>query len=130
MEKYPDNLPIITLDISQKLVDRYSDAAGDHNPIHQNVKAAYEGPFGQPVAHGMLVLSTASQIMTDTFAEQWADKGSLKARWKSPALIPTTIRTTARLKSASQEQVRYEIECKDDKGTLLLSGMATLHLNP
>ncbi|MDG1839641.1 MAG: MaoC family dehydratase, partial [Dehalococcoidia bacterium] len=81
MEKYPDHLPTITLDISQKLVNRYSEAAGDHNPIHQDVKAAYEGPFGQPVAHGMLVLSTASQIMTTTFARQWAERGSLKARW-------------------------------------------------
>ena len=130
MDKYPDHLPTITLRISQALVDKYSEAAGDHNPIHQDTKAAYEGPFGQPVAHGMLVLSTASQIMTTTFDKQWVEKGNLKVRWKSPALIPNNIHTSARLKSASQEQVKYEIECKDDNDTLLFSGTATLRLDP
>jgi acyl dehydratase len=129
MEEYPDHLPTITLQISQALVDKYSKVAEDHNPIHQDTEAAYKGPFGKPVAHGMLVLSTASQIMTTTFGKRWAEKGSLKVRWKSPTAIPSSICTSAQLKSASQEQIKYEIECKDNDGILLFSGTATLRLD-
>ena len=129
MDKYPDHLPTITLSISQALVDKYSEVAEDHNPIHKDTKAAYEGPFGKPVAHGMLVLSTASQIMTTAFGKRWAEKGSLKVRWKSPTAIPSNICTSAQLKSASEEQIKYQIECKDNDDILLFSGTATLHLD-
>jgi 3-hydroxybutyryl-CoA dehydratase len=35
----------------------FADLTGDHDPLHTDPKFAEKGPFGQPVAHGLLGLS-------------------------------------------------------------------------
>jgi len=44
----------VTRLIDQARVDRYALAAHDPNPIHRDTPEAAVGPFGRPVAHGIV----------------------------------------------------------------------------
>jgi 3-hydroxybutyryl-CoA dehydratase len=38
-------------------LETFSDLTGDHDPLHTDVQFAARGPFGKPIAHGLLGLS-------------------------------------------------------------------------
>ena len=40
----------------------FAGLSGDFNPLHVDHESARDGPFGQPVAHGLLGLSIASGL--------------------------------------------------------------------
>jgi 3-hydroxybutyryl-CoA dehydratase len=50
--------------ITQADVVLFAGISGDFNPIHVDHHAAERGPFGRPVAHGLLGLSIASGLMS------------------------------------------------------------------
>lgn len=112
--------------IDQPRVDRYAVAARDPNPIHRETSEAYEGPFGQPVAHGMIVLGMVSEAMTQAFGPAWAETGTVKVRWRTPGLTPFTATARAELKKDVDGIATYDVTCTDDRGETLLTGTATV----
>src|SRR5262249_9417832 len=50
--------------VTQADVIWFAGLSGDFNPIHVDHVAAAEGPFGRPVAHGLLGLAIASGLMS------------------------------------------------------------------
>lgn len=116
--------------IDQTRVDRYAVAARDPNPIHRETPEAYEGPFGRPVAHGMIVLGLVSEAMTKAFGASWAESGTLKVRWRAPGLTPFTATARADLKKDEGGIASYEITCTDDRGETLLTGTASVRHAP
>jgi acyl dehydratase len=120
----PVVLPVTRL-IDQARVDRYAVAARDMNPIHRNTPEALESQFGQPVAHGMLVLSLISEAMTNAFGTRWAHGGSLQVRFRSPALVPVSVTARAALRTAHEGVAVYDVVCEDPRGEVLLSGRAS-----
>ena len=50
------------LEITQKLIDEFAELTGDHQWIHVDVERARNGPFGAPIAHGLLTLSMLLKI--------------------------------------------------------------------
>ncbi len=79
---------------TQEVIDQYALASGDHNPIHIDPAFAARSQFGGTIAHGMLVLSYASTLLTRAFGLRWINTGSLKARFRNPA--PSGLPVTAR----------------------------------
>ena len=118
----------VTRLIDQPRVDRYAVAARDPNPIHRETPEAYAGPFGRPVAHGMLVLALMSEAMTNALGEAWERSGSLKVRWRQPALVPIEVTARATLKSESNGVATYDLICEDAAGEALLTGTASVRL--
>lgn len=43
--------------IDQERINRFAEVTGDNQWIHVDVKKAKNGPFGTPIAHGLLILS-------------------------------------------------------------------------
>ena len=112
--------------IDQPRVDRYAKAARDPNPIHRETPEAYAGPFGQPVAHGMIVLGMVSEAMTGAFGTAWAETGTVKVRWRAPGLTPFTATARVDLKKDADGVATYDVTCTDDRGETLLTGTATV----
>ncbi|MFM7318158.1 MAG: MaoC/PaaZ C-terminal domain-containing protein [Isosphaeraceae bacterium] len=48
--------------VTQAEVSMFAGVSGDFNQIHMNHDKAADGPFRQPIAHGLLVLSIASGL--------------------------------------------------------------------
>jgi acyl dehydratase len=117
-------VPSITRLIEQGRVDRYAVAGRDPNPIHRETPEAYAGPFGRPAAHGMILLAMVSEAMGAAFGLAWAETGSFKVRWRSPALPPVTVTASAPLKKDQDGLATYEVAVQDEHGETLLTGTA------
>src|SRR5262249_49917035 len=44
-------------EVTQELIDDFADLTGDHQWIHVDPERAKDGPFGAPIAHGLLTLA-------------------------------------------------------------------------
>lgn len=119
----------LTRHIDQELVDRYADAARDPNPIHRDTVEAREGPYGRPIAHGMLVLALVSEAMTAAFGERWAAGGTLAVRWRAPAIPPLHVTASAEPSGVEDGRARYAVRCESADGELLLDGTASVPLS-
>jgi 3-hydroxybutyryl-CoA dehydratase len=49
--------------ISERDVLAFAELTGDHNPLHVDRERASAGEFGEPVAHGLLVVSMALGLL-------------------------------------------------------------------
>src|SRR5712692_6634103 len=48
--------------ITQARIDGFADVTEDHQWIHQDIEKARTGPFGGPIAHGLLLLSLTVKL--------------------------------------------------------------------
>ena len=82
--------------ITQKRVNEFADATGDHQWIHVDVERAKEGPFGGTIAHGYLTLSLVPWLGSTLFNLQTPgaklNYGVNKVRFPSPVLVGSKIR--------------------------------------
>lgn len=122
----PLEVPSVTRVLDQARVDAYAEAARDHNPIHIDEAFAAATPFGQRIAHGMLVLSLVSEAMTAAYGTRWAASGALKVRWRAPAVQPVTVTARATLRASESGVAAYDVTCESEDGTVLLAGTASV----
>jgi 3-hydroxybutyryl-CoA dehydratase len=108
------------------MIDRYAKASGDHNPIHIDPEFAKTTPMGGTIAHGMLVLSLISEMMTAAFGRLWLTGAKLDVRFRAPARPGETI--TARATPVDGKPNRYAVECVSDSGEVLIAGIAEVTL--
>ena len=76
-----------TVDISCASLVRYAGASGDFNPIHWNERFAQSVGLSGVIAHGMLTMGAAVQLVSD-----WAgDPGAIvdyQTRFTKPVPVP------------------------------------------
>jgi acyl dehydratase len=53
-------------EVTQDHIDRFADVTDDHQWIHQEGSAARAGPFGAPIAHGLLLLSLTTKLARES----------------------------------------------------------------
>jgi acyl dehydratase len=72
----------------------FAGLSGDYNQIHTDAAYAAAGPFGQRVAHGLLVLSIASGLAVQTGIIEGTVLAFRELEWKfsRPVMIGDTIR--------------------------------------
>lgn len=71
-------IPALTKTVTQPQIDAYAEVSGDHNPIHINPAAARAVGLDGTIAHGMLSMAFAGQILTDWLAAQHAPGGYVR----------------------------------------------------
>ncbi|MGI9052052.1 MAG: MaoC family dehydratase [Ilumatobacteraceae bacterium] len=93
------------VEITQERINQFADATGDHQWIHVDVERAKAGPFGAPIAHGYLTLSTgpmlAPQIYTVTGFSMGVNYGADKIRFPAPVPVGSKLRLGATLLDVS-----------------------------
>jgi acyl dehydratase len=91
--------------ISQKQVDMFADATGDHQWIHVDRSRAAAGPFGGTIAHGYLTLSLGPHLNNQVFKlEGFAfalNYGLNKVRFPAPVPIPSKVRASPKVKEVT-----------------------------
>jgi acyl dehydratase len=80
--------------------------------------------MGGTIAHGMLVLSFASEMMTAAFGRAWLEGGKLEVRFRAPARPGDTITARARPAAEDGSVLKYTIECVNQTDEVLISGTA------
>ena len=97
-------------EVTQKEVDLFAEATGDHQWIHVDVEKAAAGPYGRTIAHGYLTLSLVpvlvQRIYRVTGLSMQVNYGVDKLRFPAPVPVGSRIRAGAQL---------IEVE-RNDKG--------------
>ncbi|HEU4760052.1 MAG TPA: MaoC family dehydratase [Dehalococcoidia bacterium] len=124
----PGDLPSVTRRLTQEKIDRYARASGDGNPLHTDPQFAARTPFGGTIAHGMLVLAYLSQMMTAAFGDAWPAGGRLKARFRGAARPGDAVTALGRVLRAADGRAVCAVECRNQRGDLLVSGEAEVPL--
>ena len=130
-----DALPTIEKKITQPQIERYADAAGDHNPIHLDADFATGAEFGGAtldgtIAHGMMILASISEMLTVAFGEDWLSGGKLKVRFRGPVYPGETITAFGNVKKVAELDGASELTCavgvRKDNGDISISGDAVV----
>ena len=84
-EREGEPLPTLTKMVTQAQIDAYADVSGDHNPIHINPEVARSVGLDGTIAHGMLSMAFAGQVLTDwlTAAPGRGRLGRLRVRFQA-----------------------------------------------
>ena len=127
-----DSLPPIVKHLSQQKINLYAEASGDYNPIHIDEAFAAKTPLGGTIAHGMLILAYASEMMTKAFGQSWLEGGKLSIRFKAAARPQDTITTSGQVDSIEDKDgiphINCSLECRNQNGDVIISGGAVVKL--
>ncbi len=76
----------------------FAGLSGDFNPLHVDHESARDGPFGRPVAHGLLGLSIASGLTSQSpLVATQAFLAILEWKFLAPIAFGDTIRVISRV---------------------------------
>lgn len=91
--------------VTQKQIDLFAEATGDHQWIHVDPERAAQGPFGTTIAHGFLTLSLIPKFFAAAFtiagARMGVNYGLNRVRFTAP--VPVGSRVRARLTLSALE---------------------------
>ena len=110
--------------VTQAKIARYAEASGDANPLHTDPAFAAAARFGGTVAHGMLILAYASEMLTSAFGERWVAGGRLKARFRAPARPGDSVSVSGRVLDRDSRRILCHVEARNQAGEVLISADA------
>ena len=130
-----DALPAVRRTVTREAIDAYRAASGDHNPIHYDDAFAAATRFGGVIAHGMLTLALASEMMTQAYGAEWLTGGSLRVRFRGAAHPGDTLESAGIVaKSEANDDgtmVTCNVEVRNaETGERIITGTATLLARP
>jgi 3-hydroxybutyryl-CoA dehydratase len=86
--------------ITEADVVNFAGISGDFNPIHVDHEAARAGPFGKPVAHGLLGLAIASGLGSHSpKVDTLAFLAILEWQFREPILFGDTVHLISRVET-------------------------------
>jgi acyl dehydratase len=90
-------------EVTQKRIDQFADATGDHQWIHVDVeRARRESPFGTTIAHGFLTLSLLSHFLNESLefgnSKMGVNYGCNRLRFTAPVKVGSRLRARLKLK--------------------------------
>jgi acyl dehydratase len=123
--------------VTQKEVDLFAEATGDHQWIHVDPEKAASGPYGRTIAHGYLTLSLVpilvQQIYRVTGLAMQVNYGVDKLRFPAPVPVGSRIRAGAELlkvgrnDSGGRATVRVTVEVEgNDRPACVVDTIAAM----
>jgi len=90
------------IEVTQRHVDQFAEATGDHQWIHVDVeRARRESPYGGPIAHGYLTLALSNlalpQIVEVRGVSLGVNYGTGRVRFPAPVPVGSRVRGRAEL---------------------------------
>jgi acyl dehydratase len=83
-------------EVTQDEIDAFAKATGDRQWIHVNRERAAAGPFGRPIAHGLLTLSLAVALLDELLEVEDAalvvNYGLNRVRFPAPVPVGANVR--------------------------------------
>lgn len=119
-------LPTAEIKITQEMINTYAEISGDFNPLHVDIAAAAETPFGGTIAHGCIPMEPIFQSL-----HRWLGKPSLppetamRLRYYQPSRPGDVIHVEARLSEQptnSENGLKVIFACLNQRGEKVLEG--------
>lgn len=94
--------------VSQKRIDQFAEATGDHQWIHIDPERSARGPFKTTIAHGFLTLSMLPLFQQNAMSiadqKMGVNYGLNKVRFTSPVPVDSELR--ARIKLIGYDEMK------------------------
>jgi acyl dehydratase len=122
-----ERIPELTKRVTQEQINAYADVSGDHNPIHVNPEAARAVGLDGAIAHGMLSMAFAAQLLTDWLATRpkpggWALR--LRVRFQGMTQPGDTLTCRGALGTRTDDQQPVVVWIDNQRGERLTTGDA------
>ncbi len=92
--------------VTQEQVDRFADATGDYQWIHNDPVRAAKGPFGGPIAAGYLTMSLIEAVLGKVLVvhgiSMALNYGANRIRFPAPVPVGAEVRMGATLAGAEE----------------------------
>jgi acyl dehydratase len=99
--------------VTQRQIDTFAEASGDHQWIHVDPARAATGPFGTTIAHGYLTLSLIPQLVWEIYKVEGVamgvNYGSNKVRFPAPVPVDSKVRAGVELLSVTPGGGGYQV---------------------
>jgi len=119
-----EQLPVLRRTVTQAVIDAYAGASGDANPIHIDPEYAKSGPYGRTIAHGLMTLAFAGQLLNRWSAGRFDATGEIEVAFIGPVFAGDEVEVSGRvLPQDAAGQQTIEIECRVH-GRPVLAGTA------
>jgi len=112
--------------ISMDLVKSYSELTGDKNPIHLDYEHAKQTIFKKPIAHGMLISSFFSKIISETYPGHGSIYLSQSLNFKNPCYVGDKIEVVIELLNKNNNKYELLTQIYNSDKTLLVDGNALI----
>jgi acyl dehydratase len=106
--KVGDALPALVKQVTVEQIRRYAEASGDRNPIHIDEVFARAAGLPGVIAHGMLTMAFASQVVTDWLGDRSMLK-RLQGRFAGMVLPGDELSCSATVASKDETERRVVI---------------------
>lgn len=113
-------------EITNDMVLSYSTLIGDKNPIHLDSEYAKQTIFEKPIAHGMLISSFFSKMISETYPGHGSIYLSQNIKFLKPCYIGETINVVLKLINKDKNKYELSTQIYDSKETLLVDGTALI----
>jgi 3-hydroxybutyryl-CoA dehydratase len=112
------------IEITEKMVNDFSNLVGDKNPIHLDSEYAKDTIFKKPIAHGMLISSFFSKMISETYPGHGSIYLSQSMKFLKPCYVGEKIIVSLEL--VSEINGKYELSTKihNKENTLLVEGVS------
>ena len=127
-------LPTRHSTITRDAISAYCAASGDHNPIHHDDAFAAASPFGGVIAHGMLTLALASEMLAAAYGTDWLATGSLRSRFRGAARPGDALEAAGSVVKCETDHNSTVVTCniivrKADNDDPIITGVATVRVS-
>jgi acyl dehydratase len=101
------------VDVPQAKIDAFATLTGDEQWIHVDTERARSGPFGTTIAHGFLILSSATGLLYELLevegATQILNYGLNRVRFTAPTPSGSRIRMGMRVADVAEVAGGYQV---------------------
>jgi len=109
-------LPAQQRHVTQDMIDRYASASGDFNPIHVDPEYSRTGPFGRTIAHGMMTLAFAAELLNAWTDGAFDESGEIDVAFVGPVFAGDTVELSGSVEEIVERDgrpaARARIECR------------------
>ena len=111
--------------VTQDMINRYADAAEDHNPWHIDPDFARTTRFGGTIAHGMLSAAFLQELLMQVFGEAWVANGEISINFMAPVHTGDFVTAEATVFAIKEDRVTLRLTCTNQEGKKVISGKAS-----
>ena len=117
-----------TINITESMVEKFSNLSGDLNPLHMDNKFAESSSFNKRIVHGMLLASFFSQLIGMKLPGKHALYFSQTLNFRSPCYIDDQIEVVGEVteKSDSTQIITVSTSIFNESKTCLIDGIAKI----
>jgi acyl dehydratase len=117
-----------TINITESMVEKFSNLSGDLNPLHMDNKFAESSSFNKRIVHGMLLATFFSQLIGMKLPGKNALYFSQTLNFRSPCYIDEQIEVVGEVieKSDSTQIITVSTTIFNKSKTCLIDGIAKI----